>query len=72
MDSIKIQPIKRLKGELEVPGDKSISHRAVMMGALAEGITEIEGFLNAEDCLSTVRAFQALGVHIEGVGKEKF
>lgn len=71
MDSIKIQPIKRLKGELEVPGDKSISHRAVMMGALAEGITEIEGFLNAEDCLSTVRAFQALGVHIEGVGKEK-
>ncbi len=71
MANIKIKPIARLKGEIKVPGDKSISHRAVMIGALAEGVTEVEGFLNADDCLSTVRAFQAMGVRIEGVGKER-
>lgn len=69
MDSIKIKPVERLKGEIKVPGDKSISHRAVMMGSLAEGVTEIKGFLEAEDCLSTVRAFQAMGVHIERVSR---
>ena len=68
MGSIKIKPVERLKGEIKVPGDKSISHRAVMVGALAKGVTEIKGFLNAEDCLNTVRAFQAMGVHIEGIG----
>ncbi len=71
MTDIKIKSVKRLKGEIKVPGDKSISHRAVMIGSLAEGVTEIEGFLNAEDCLSTVRAFQAMGVHIEGVGRDR-
>ena len=52
-------------GELTVPGDKSISHRALMFGGIAEGDTEITGFLAGEDCLSTLRALQAMGVRIE-------
>ena len=48
-----------------MPGDKSISHRAVMLGALAEGVTEIEGFLPGADCLSTTACFRALGIQIE-------
>ncbi|HBT20514.1 MAG TPA: 3-phosphoshikimate 1-carboxyvinyltransferase [Peptococcaceae bacterium] len=66
---IKICRANSLKGEVEVPGDKSISHRAVMLGALAEGITEIKGFLSGEDCLSTVKCFRQLGVKIEELGK---
>jgi len=54
-----------LHGALRVPGDKSISHRAVMFGALAQGVTEVEGFLTGEDCLRTMQAFQAMGVQIE-------
>lgn len=64
-----IEPKVNLTGEVEVPGDKSISHRAVMLGSVAEGSTEIEGFLTGEDCLRTVQAFQDLGVEIEGVGE---
>ncbi|HEY8553425.1 MAG TPA: 3-phosphoshikimate 1-carboxyvinyltransferase [Burkholderiales bacterium] len=56
----------RLRGELRVPGDKSISHRAVMLGALAEGRTVVEGLLEGEDVLCTVAAFRAMGVAIEG------
>jgi 3-phosphoshikimate 1-carboxyvinyltransferase len=52
-------------GELTVPGDKSISHRALMLGGIAQGVTDITGFLAGEDCLATLRALQALGVHIE-------
>jgi 3-phosphoshikimate 1-carboxyvinyltransferase len=52
-------------GELTVPGDKSISHRALMLGGIAQGITDITGFLAGEDCLATLRALQALGVRIE-------
>ncbi len=59
-------PGRALRGRLRVPGDKSISHRAIMLGALAEGITEISGFLEGEDCLATLRAFRAMGVHIRG------
>ncbi|GAB6098466.1 3-phosphoshikimate 1-carboxyvinyltransferase [Halanaerocella petrolearia] len=66
-----IEPKNNLQGQVKVPGDKSISHRAVMLGSLAEGKTEIEGFLTGEDCLSTVRAFQQLGVEIEGIGEEE-
>ena len=58
-------PGRRLAGELRVPGDKSISHRAVMLGALADGVCEVSGFLNGEDCLCTMKAFQAMGVRIE-------
>ncbi|AEF94856.1 3-phosphoshikimate 1-carboxyvinyltransferase [Desulfotomaculum nigrificans CO-1-SRB] len=61
-----INQIKQLKGETAVPGDKSISHRAVMLGALARGTTRVENFLTGEDCLSTVRCFRALGVPVEG------
>jgi 3-phosphoshikimate 1-carboxyvinyltransferase len=52
-------------GELTVPGDKSISHRALMLGGIAQGVTDITGFLAGEDCLSTLRALQALGVRVE-------
>jgi 3-phosphoshikimate 1-carboxyvinyltransferase len=58
-------PGGRIEGELTVPGDKSISHRALMFGGIAEGETEIDGFLTGEDCLATLRALQALGVRIE-------
>jgi 3-phosphoshikimate 1-carboxyvinyltransferase len=60
-----VQPGGSLRGRIRVPGDKSISHRAVMLGALAEGVTEITGFLNGEDCLCTMQAFRAMGVEIE-------
>jgi 3-phosphoshikimate 1-carboxyvinyltransferase len=62
----RIRPGGSIQGTLTVPGDKSISHRALMLGALAEGDTHISGFLAGEDCLATARALQELGVHIEG------
>lgn len=64
--SYQVQPGGRLCGRIRVPGDKSISHRAVMLGALAEGRTEVTGFLQGEDCLATLNAFRAMGVPIEG------
>lgn len=54
-----------LKGEIITPGDKSISHRAVMLGSLAEGTTRISHFLNGQDCISTINCFRALGIPIE-------
>jgi 3-phosphoshikimate 1-carboxyvinyltransferase len=54
-----------LKGDVFVPGDKSISHRSIMFGALAEGTTEVTGFLNSADCLSTIDCFKKLGVYID-------
>ena len=59
---------KPLRGTLTVSGDKSISHRAVMLGSLATGTTEIEGFLPGEDCLSTICCFRSMGVQIEQNG----
>ena len=56
--------VDAVRGTVRVPGDKSISHRAIMLGALAEGTTEVSGFLEGEDCLATMRAFQAMGVEI--------
>ena len=58
-------PGGKIEGELTVPGDKSISHRALKIGGIAEGDTEITGFLAGEDCLATLRALQSLGVRIE-------
>lgn len=55
-----------LAGSLRVPGDKSISHRSVMLGALATGVTEVSGFLEGADAISTMNVFRALGVRIEG------
>lgn len=56
----------RLVGRLRVPGDKSISHRSMMLGALADGITRVSGFLEGADALSTMNVFRAMGVDIEG------
>ncbi|WP_078553286.1 3-phosphoshikimate 1-carboxyvinyltransferase [Bacillus alkalicellulosilyticus] len=67
-ESVQAVNEKGLNGTLTVPGDKSISHRAVMFGAIAEGITTVEGFLPGEDCLSTISCFQKLGVTIEQNG----
>lgn len=64
-----VEPGGLLTGQLRVPGDKSISHRAIMLGALAEGITHITGFLEGEDTLATLRTFRALGVTIQGPEK---
>lgn len=57
-----------LRGEITVPGDKSISHRAVMFGSLAKGTTQIHGFLQSADCLSTISCFEKMGVSIENKG----
>ncbi len=54
-----------LKGSITVPGDKSISHRSVMLGALSEGVTEVTNFLQGADCLSTIRCFGQLGIEID-------
>ncbi|MGP4060078.1 3-phosphoshikimate 1-carboxyvinyltransferase [Halobacillus sp. H74] len=61
---------KKLRGELRVPGDKSISHRAVIFSSLAEGTSHIQNFLTGEDCLRTVEAFRMMGVKIEQDGGE--
>ncbi len=60
------KPGGSIRGEVRVPGDKSISHRAIMLGSLAEGITEVTGFLEGEDSLATLQAFRDMGVVIEG------
>lgn len=57
--------LKGLRGEVTIPGDKSISHRAVMFGALANGTTEVRNFLQGADCLSTIECFRRLGIEIE-------
>lgn len=62
----KVQPGGVIKGRIRVPGDKSISHRSIMLGSIAEGTTHVTGFLEGEDSLATLKAFQAMGVQIEG------
>ncbi len=62
----KITPSQQLSGQFRVPGDKSISHRSIIFGSIADGITTISGFLQGEDSLNTLRAFQSMGVAIEG------
>lgn len=62
---MQIQPCGPLRGNITVPGDKSISHRAIMLGALANGTTHITGFLMGDDCLSTIDCFRKMGVQIE-------
>lgn len=63
-----VAPAERVAGEVTVPGDKSISHRALMFGALAQGRTHVTGFLEGEDCLSTLRAIAELGVQVQRPG----
>ena len=60
-----VTPAARVLGSLRVPGDKSVSHRALMLGGLAVGTTTVEGFLDSEDCLATLAALRAMGVTIE-------
>ena len=61
-----VAPGGKLTGRIRVPGDKSISHRSIMLGSLAEGVTEVSGFLEGEDNLATLEAFRSMGVSIEG------
>jgi len=63
-----IKPAKGLKGEIILPGDKSISHRAIMCASLASGTSLIKGFLESEDCLATMRSFQDMGIDIKRKG----
>src|SRR5262245_53936935 len=70
MTSITITPPKRLRGVIETPGDKSISHRSVILNAVAEGNARITHFLTGADCRSTIACVQALGVKVEHAGDE--
>jgi 3-phosphoshikimate 1-carboxyvinyltransferase len=71
MESLKLTiNMKGLSGSVAVPGDKSISHRSVMFGAISEGVTTVSNFLPGDDCLSTIACFRKLGVHIEEQEKE--
>lgn len=60
-----VKAVHGLSGEVTVPGDKSISHRSIMLGSLAKGVTEVEGFLQGADCLSSIACFRKMGVKIE-------
>jgi len=69
--SVKLKTnVSRLTGELLIPGDKSISHRSVMFGAIANGETTITNFLPGDDCLSTIACFRKLGVVIDEEGNQ--
>lgn len=65
-----INHAKSLQGKLTIPGDKSISHRSVMFGSIAEGETRITGFLRADDCLNTIKVMRQLGIQIHDNGDE--
>jgi 3-phosphoshikimate 1-carboxyvinyltransferase len=69
VNSITIQPAASVRGEIVVPGDKSISHRSIMLGAIANGVTTVRGFLRGEDNMSTMHAFRAMGVEINDDGE---
>jgi 3-phosphoshikimate 1-carboxyvinyltransferase len=60
-----VEPSRRIEGEAAIPGDKSVSHRALLLGSLAEGVTRVDGFLESEDCLATLTALRQLGMLIE-------
>ena len=64
---MKFNPLSGLRGEVTIPGDKSISHRSVMFGSLAKGTTKITGFLQGADCLSTISCFRKMGISIENL-----
>jgi 3-phosphoshikimate 1-carboxyvinyltransferase len=63
-----VRPVRQLAGTVEVPGDKSISHRAALLGAVADGVTEVQGYLEGEDCLRTLTAIQMMGVEVTKKG----
>lgn len=66
-----VRPARRLRGEIHIPGDKSISHRAIMFASLAEGKSRVLGLLRGEDCLATLKAFQQLGISVEEKSKDE-
>jgi 3-phosphoshikimate 1-carboxyvinyltransferase len=68
MSRYRVTPVPAIAGEVTVPGDKSISHRALMFGAIATGTTRVTGFLEGEDCLATLRAVSSLGVSVSRPG----
>jgi 3-phosphoshikimate 1-carboxyvinyltransferase len=70
VQSYTIEPVKSVQGEIAVPGDKSISHRSIMLGSLAKGETRVSGFLRGEDNLATLNAFRAMGVAVADDGEQ--
>jgi len=71
MKQIEIRHLRKLDAEFSVPGDKSISHRGILLGGIATGTTRLRGFLPGEDCLSTLHAMQALGCRIDRVAPDE-
>ncbi|HYE90371.1 MAG TPA: hypothetical protein VEA38_05085, partial [Terriglobales bacterium] len=69
---LRVRPVTRLAGTARVPGDKSISHRSALFGAIADGVTEVEGFLEAEDCLRTLTAVEAMGADVTRKGPGQY
>lgn len=70
MSEIKVRPVRCLKGEITLPGDKSISHRAIMLASLARGRTLVSGLSKGEDVLNTAHALQSMGIEIRGLGSD--
>ena len=68
MKSLTVEPAKAVRGEIRVPGDKSISHRSIILGSIANGATTVRGFLRGEDNLATLSAFRAMGIGIDDRG----
>ncbi|MFZ5807529.1 MAG: 3-phosphoshikimate 1-carboxyvinyltransferase [Verrucomicrobiota bacterium] len=72
MKSLKVKPIRSFHTEVLVPGDKSISHRAAILGGMASGTTRVTGFLNSEDCLCTMSIMEALGVKVDRLSETSY
>ncbi len=70
LDLFSLNAVEQLSGRFTVPGDKSISHRSIILGSIADGVTKIKGFLRSEDCLATLKVMQSLGVEISDVDNE--
>ena len=68
MSSLRSSKLKHIPSEITVPGDKSISHRAVMFAGLCDGVTQITNFLPSDDCLASMNAMVALGVDVDVLG----
>ena len=65
------KPVDSIEGVITIPGDKSMSHRSIILGSIAKGKTTIYGFLEGDDCMATLKAFQAMGVTIEGPDEQQ-
>jgi len=69
MSTMRVRPVKRLHGEIQVQGDKSVSHRAIILGSIAKGVTTVTNFLPSDDCMATMNAFRAMGTSIEDINE---